>query len=219
VSSVTERRAGVAGLSAGVVFWIALFAFAAARPDYSHSTKAVSELGVFGAPHAWAWNLTGFIVPGILLALCGAGLASAIDEERKALWWLLVVAGVGFAATGLVPAEMRGGSPLLKSPWTVGHIAASFLSAVPWVIATVLVVVRASRRPEWRHLRAVGSVLALLGVLGLFARALPGFEHRPGLGQRAGFAAYFAWYVVMSLYLLIAPSRSHGREPGAAMSP
>jgi hypothetical protein len=205
---MTERRAGIAGIGACVIFWMALGAFAAARSDYSHFTKPISELGVFGAPHALAWNLIGFIVPGLLLALCGAGVASAIDGQKGVLWWLLVIAGVGFAATGLLPGEMQNGSPLMKSPWTVGHIAASFLSAIPWAIATVLLVVRARQKPEWPHLRVIGTVLALLGILGLFARALPAFEHRPGLGQRTGFAAYFAWYLVMSFYLLSAPPRA-----------
>jgi hypothetical membrane protein len=207
LNAMTERWAAVAGLGACATFWIALFAFAAARSDYSHFTKAISELGVLGAPHALAWNLIGFIVPGILLAICGAGLASTIDGKRGLLWWLLVMSGVGFAATGLLPGEMHNGSPLMKSPWTVGHIAASFLSAIPWAIATVLLVVRAKHKPEWRHLRVIGTVLALAGILGLFARALPAFEHRPGLGQRTGFAAYLAWYLVMSFYLLLAAPR------------
>lgn len=208
LDATTERRAGVAGIGASVIFWIALVAFAAARSDYSHFTNAISELGVLGAPHALAWNLIGFIVPGILLAICGAGLASAIDGRKGVLWWLLVIAGVGFAATGLLPGEMRNGSPLRQSPWTVGHIAASFLSAIPWAIATLLLVVRATNRPEWRHLRVIGAGLALVGILGIFARALPAFEHRPGLGQRTGFAAYFAWYLVMSFYLLLAAPRA-----------
>lgn len=205
---MTERLAGVAGIGACVVFWIALFAFAAARSDYSHATKAISELGVLGAPHALAWNLIGFIVPGILLAICGAGLASAIDGTKGVLWWLLVLAGAGFAATGFLPAEMRNGSPLMESPLTVGHIAASFLATIPWAIATFVLVVRAKLRPDWRHLRVLGAVLALVGIFGLLARALPAFEYRPGLGQRTGFAAYFAWYLVMSFYLLLAaPAR------------
>jgi len=77
---------------------------------------------------------------------------------------------------------MHNGSPLLQSPLTIGHVVASFVSATPWMIAAFL--------------------LALVGILGLFARALPAFEYRPGLGQRAAFLTYFAWYLVMSFYLL-----------------
>ena len=203
---MTERRAGLAGILAFLAFWTALFAFAAARSDYSHSTKAISELGVIGAPHALAWNLIGFIVPGVLLALCGAGLATAIDGKRRLLWWLLVASGLGFAGTGIFPAEMHNGSPLMQSPLTIGHILATFVSAIPWMIAAFLLVLRGKHKPDWPHLRAVALVLALVGLLGVFARALPAFEYRPGLGQRAAFVPYFAWYLVMSFYLLRSPS-------------
>ena len=199
---MTERQAGLAGILAFLAFWTALFAFAAARSDYAHSTKAISELGVIGAPHALAWNLIGFIVPGVLLALCGAGLATAIDGKRSLLWWLLVASGLGFAGTGIFPAEMHNGSPLMQSPLTIGHVLATFVSAFPWMIAAFLLVLRAKHKPDWPHLRVVALVLALVCLLGLFARALPAFEYRPGLGQRASFLPYFAWYLVMSFYLL-----------------
>ena len=199
---MTERRAGLAGILAFLAFWTALFAFAAARSDYSHSTKAISELGVIGAPHALAWNLIGFIVPGVLLALCGAGLATAIDGKRRLLWWLLVASGLGFAGTGIFPAEMHNGSLLMQSPLTIGHILATFVSAFPWMIAAFLLVLRGKHKPDWPHLRVVALVLALVGLLGVFARALPAFEYRPGLAQRAAFLTYFSWYLVMSFYLL-----------------
>jgi hypothetical membrane protein len=127
---MTERVAGAAGIAAGVIFWTALFGFAAAYPGYSHSHKAISELGAFGAPHALAWNLIGFVTPGLLLAACGAGLARTIDVSgRKTLvYWLLVISGLGFVGTGLIPAEMRDGSPFMQSPFTIGHVVMTLLS-------------------------------------------------------------------------------------------
>ena len=112
---MSERLSGVMGIVAFVAFWAALAGFGAAHPDYSHSTKAISELGVIGAPHALAWNILGFMVPGVLLAICGSGLALSIDEKKGLLWWTLILSGVGFAGTGLIPAEMHNGSPLRTS--------------------------------------------------------------------------------------------------------
>ncbi|UMR28441.1 DUF998 domain-containing protein [Massilia sp. MB5] len=61
--------AWLAGLLAGVLFFASLIGFAALRSDgYAHGRKAVSELGALGAPSAPAFNLLGFIVPGLLLA-------------------------------------------------------------------------------------------------------------------------------------------------------
>src|SRR6187402_3274217 len=93
-SMVNERRASACSVLAAAVFWMALAAFGAARADYSQLTKAVSELGAVGAPHAVAWNVLGFIVPGLLLAACGGAIGTAIDGRRGTLRWLLMGSGV-----------------------------------------------------------------------------------------------------------------------------
>ncbi|HEY5808992.1 MAG TPA: DUF998 domain-containing protein, partial [Povalibacter sp.] len=107
---MTEKMARNAGILATALFWTALPAAAALYPGYSHYTKAVSELGAFGAPHALAWNLAGFVLPGILLAICGSGVALAVDGRRTPLFWLLVLSGLSLAGAGVFPAEMHDGS-------------------------------------------------------------------------------------------------------------
>jgi len=187
---MTARGAGVAGIAAVVAFWTALFGFAAAYAGHSHSHKAISELGAFGAPHALAWNLIGFIIPGVLLATCGAGLGRAIEVSGRAtaLYWLLVMSGVGFAGTGVIPVEMRQGSPFMQSPFTIGHVAMTLLSGVPWIIAAFLVAARVRLNPTWQASRGVSIILAAACIAGfalnIFATALPVLAHRPGLAQR-----------------------------------
>ena len=211
---MTERTAGVAGVAAVVVFWTALFIFAAAYPGYSHSHKAISELGALGAPHALWWNLFGFIVPGVLLSMCGAGVAKAIEGSgrRTALYWLLVMSGVGFAGTGLIPAEMRDGSPFMRSPFTLGHVLMTFLSGIPWVIAAFLLIGRAKRNPAWHRSRRLIIILAGVCVAGfivnILAQAIPVLAHRPGLAQRISFGVYFTWFLVMAVQLLVRAPRA-----------
>jgi hypothetical membrane protein len=212
---VTGRQAGVSGIVAIVVFWAALAGFSAAHPNYSHSTKAISELGVIGAPHALAWNILGFMVPGVLLAICGAGLARSIDRQTGLLWWTLVLSGAGFAGTGLIPAEMHNGSPLMTSSLTIGHALMSILSGIAWSMATFVLAGRVRHNPYWIGTTQVAWVLALAGLLGMCARMLPAFEVRPGLGQRVAFATYFCWYLVMSFYLV---SAGHRRSGGQVVS-
>ena len=212
---MTGRQAGVAGIVALLVFWTGLAGFAAWHPDYSHSTKAISELGVIGAPHALAWNILGFMIPGVLLTICGAGLARSIDGRRGLLWWTLVLSGVGFAGTGLIPAEMHNGSPLPTSPLTIGHALMSILSGLAWSTATFALASSVRRNPDWSGTTLVAWALALAGLLGVCARFLPFFEHRPGLGQRAAFAVYFGWYLVMCIYLVTA---KHRRREGKAVN-
>lgn len=213
---MTEKLSGVAGIAAVVVFWTALFGFAAVYPGYTHSHKAISELGAFGAPHAWAWNLIGFIAPGVLLAICGAGLATAIEVSgrRTAVYWLLIMSGLGFAGTGIIPTEMRQGSPFMQSPFTLGHVVMTLLSGIPWTIAALLVVGQVKRNPAWLRLRNISVILAGACVAGfalnLVAGSVPVLAHRPGLAQRISFGIYFTWFLIMSVHLLgVVPRTSH----------
>ena len=210
---MTERVAGGTGMTAVAVFLVALFSFAASRTDYSHVHQAVSELGVLGAPHAVAWNLVGFIVPGLLLAVCGAGLATAIDGRRGVLWWLLVLSGLCFAGTGVVPGEMRNGSPIMESPLTRGHLLLSNLAPLLWAIASFLLIRRVKKNPSWKPwttravVYAVVSVGGFLGSIVAFG-AIPGLAHMPALAQRFCFAFYFGWFLIMSLQLRSAVPRA-----------
>ena len=211
---MTDKLAGTAGVAAVVVFWAALFSFASAYPGYSHSHKAISELGALGAPHALWWNLLGFIVPGVLLSICGAGVATAIERPsgKTAVYWLLVLSGVGFAGAGVIPAEMRDGSPSMGSPFTIGHVLMTFLSGIPWVIAAFLIIGRATQNPSWHRSRGLFSALAVACVAGfslnIVARAIPALASRPGLAQRISFAVYFAWFLVVAVQLLMRGSRA-----------
>jgi hypothetical membrane protein len=207
-----RSRAWIVAALAAAVFWVALFTFGAARSDYSQLTKAVSELGAVGAPYWLAWNIVGFITPGLLLAVCGAGIATAFEQRRGALWWMLVASGVTFAGTGVFPAVMLNGSPAMQAPSTIGHVVMLLLSGLFWLIAAVLVVRRAWRDPEWRHLRTVAAAAMLLALAGLAANvfhdAIPQLAFRPGLAQRLGFVGHFLWFVLLSAGIAMPATRA-----------
>jgi hypothetical membrane protein len=74
---------GFLGIAACVVFWAASFVLGALRPSYSHSLNTISELGARGTPNAIWWNVVGFIVPGLLLALAGGVIAQSIASNRS----------------------------------------------------------------------------------------------------------------------------------------
>lgn len=205
---IEEKQAGLAGLISFALFWTVLFVFAAMRPEYTHFNKAISELGVIGAPNAIAWNIIGFILPGILLSFCGAGLAFSIDGRKSVLWFLLVASGMGFAGTGVLPAEMNDGSFAMESSLTVGHVLMTFASAIPWLCAIFLIVRRVKLNSKWCRFRGVCILLALVSLtlnLGnVFSSVIPFLEGRPALGQRIAFAGYFGWYFAISVILVFA---------------
>ena len=197
-----ERRAGVCSVVAATLFWTALVAFGAVRTGYSHLTKAVSELGAVGAPHALAWNVLGFIVPGLLLAAAGMAIAAVVDGRSGPLRWLLTGSGLAFAATGIFPALMHHGSPVMHAPSTIGHVVMLLLSSLLWLIAVCLVLRTMSQQPRLRPLLvpcAIVTVIALLGfAANVFHAAIQPLAYRPGLAQRLGFAGYFLWFVWLS---------------------
>jgi hypothetical protein len=218
--AVRARPALVCSALAASVFWLALVAFGAVRTDYSQLTKAVSELGAVGAPHALAWNFLGFIVPGLLLAACGAAIGTVVDGRGGALRWLLTGSGVAFAGTGIFPAVMQHGSPVMQAPSTAGHVVMLLFSSVSWLAAMGVLFRKIRREPLLRRQLkpfAIVTVAALSGLAAnVFHDTIPPLAHRPGLAQRLGFAGYFLWFV--SLSLLIAPSTGRTDLPNQRRS-
>jgi hypothetical membrane protein len=205
-------RGWVWSVSAASLFWIALFAFGTAQADYSQLTNAISELGAVGVPYALAWNALGFILPGLMLAACGLAIATDIDGRRGALPWLLSGSGMAFAGTGVFPAVMRDGSPVLQAPSTVGHVVMLLLSSVGWLLALGVLLRTITRAPRLRRLLAPFATITVVALSGLAANvlhhAIPPLAHRPGLAQRLGFVGYFLWFVSMSLIARSADQRS-----------
>jgi len=211
-----ERPACVWSVLSTALFWTALFVFGAARPDYNQLTRAVSELGAVGFPHALAWNLFGFILPGLLLAACGVAVARAIDGGGGPLRWLLVGSGLAFAATGVFPAVMQHGSPLMRAPSTVGHVVMLLLSSASWVLAIGVLLFRLTRKPRGDSRLKPMAVISAIAIAGLSANvlhaAIPALAHRPGLAQRLGFAGYFLWYVALSFSITTPPTHQTGGD-------
>jgi hypothetical membrane protein len=194
---------GFLGIAACVEFWGASFVLGALRPSYSHSVNTISELGARGTPNATVWNVVGFIVPGLLLALAGGAIAHSIGREKSALRTLssllLVLSGLAIAGQGIIPAEMTKGVADITSPYTRGHFISSVISGAAWAIGVLLLTGPMRRSPEWRGWRIVSIVLVLLALVASFALrgTLP-----DGLAQRLGNAIFFTWFVLTSVKLI-----------------
>jgi hypothetical membrane protein len=200
---MNRKFAGYLGLCSVALFWIASFIFGALRPSYSHVANTISELGAVGTPNSGLWNLIGFGLFGILLAVVGAKIASEVNPNpsiwRMAAMVLMVVAGLAVAGQGALPAEMIDGVADVNSAATRAHFVSSLISAAAWIVGVLLLVRPMSRNPDWRGLHVVSIVLVVLVIaasLGLRG-VLP-----DGLAQRVGNAIFCCWYIVMSLRLI-----------------
>jgi hypothetical membrane protein len=187
-----HRLPAICGLLAPIWFIAALLAFAAARSDYSHLTKAVSELGAAGAPHALAWNVVGFGAVGVLIVVLALGIWRQAGARFAAL--LIAVSGIAFAAAGVFPADMSN----FEADTTRLHILASLVSLAAFAIA-----IPAMGWSLWRSGRRGLAVAAIaFGLAVVLSLLLRETGIPPGLAQRINFVGYLTWMAVIASSLL-----------------
>lgn len=178
---------GWLGVATSLGFLLLLVGFAALRPDYSHYTNAVSELGVVGAPNQIAWNLLGFVGIGLALTVFGWRLGEAVHSRVAGV--LLVLFGLSFAATA-IPADMND----LSSPGSTAHVVASQAVLLFWALGVGRLAFLKSAGGGLRIVSGVAIVLAVASIVVRGAEILPG-----GLTQRLSFAVVFGWVLVSGL--------------------
>jgi hypothetical membrane protein len=186
------RIPAICGLLAPVWFLVALLAFTAARSDYSHLTKAVSELGAVGAPHALAWNILGFCAVGVLIVISSLGIWRQANARLAALF--IAVSGIAFAAAGVFPADMSN----FEADTTRLHILASLVSLAAFAIAVPFIT-----WSLWRSGRRGFAVAAIaFGLAVVLSLLLREANIPPGLAQRINFLAYLSWIAMIASSLI-----------------
>ena len=197
------RTRAVLGLAGCALFWTSLLVLGAIRPGYSHVVNAISELGARGTPHAVLWNVFGFIIPGVLLALAGHAIGTSVRARRAQSGGLaralLVVFGLTIAGQGLIPAVMSNGELVTTSWSTTGHLVMSLVSGAAWLAALALLIAPMKRSPQWRgwQVADIGAILLVIVLAFIPGRRLPG-----GLAQRLADAVVLGWFVAASAWLI-----------------
>lgn len=202
---------GLAGpLSAGM-FLISLLSFAAVRTDgYSHGTKAVSELGALGAPSAPAFNLTAFIIPGLLVVVVAVAVRRVVGSR---LGWigptLLALSGIALVAAGVFPVDMADEG----SPVSAAHFAGAIFTGVFWSFSLFWVGPGLRARPEFEGIGRLTPWFVLFPFANLLWQVAYGFGigETPGWGQRIGFLGYFLWLTWFGLVVFLVKA---GHESG-----
>jgi hypothetical membrane protein len=192
-----QRLTGIA--AACVPFWfLAVYlVMSGARPEYSHLTKAVSELGSLDAPHRWAWNLLGYMLPGLVVAALGLAIGRDFARDYRTVRVpavALTASGLFMLLSGIFPGDFEH----RQSPTMILHAIGSLGSYAAFLVAGFWLPVYFQRRPAWRSI--VWPTLAL--VLGSIASGVLRSGSAPGLGQRIGFACFFAWIGIVGFTLM-----------------
>lgn len=194
----TKRCIWLLGPAAAALFAVSLTGFAAMRTDgYSHATKAVSELGSLDAPNALAFNLLGFIAPGVMLVLFSLALLQRSRMRAGPL--LLMASGVMLALAGIAPANLDDYGALTSQLHALGAIG----SGVLWVIALFWLgpMLRRDFGLElWGRITPWFATFLFANVGWQIAFRATGLV-MPGWGQRIGFMGYFGWIAITGLLL------------------
>ncbi|HXF63657.1 MAG TPA: DUF998 domain-containing protein, partial [Caldilineaceae bacterium] len=151
--------AALLGLDAAANFALALLLFGAWTPGYSQAANLVSELGTAVAPFALAFNLIGFVLPGLQIAALGAGLGMEFRHKGLPVWMpgLVMVSGAAWALLGLFPAS----SGLYPSPVTTVHNVLMLVSLGTFVLAALAWPYVAVRDAAWRSFITPSMMLGL----------------------------------------------------------
>lgn len=196
------RAAAVAATALAVA---AIAGFGAMSPAFSQRLHPVAALGASGVPHAMAFDLLGFVIPGLLAAYATIALRARMAQARYVARLganMLTLAALAYAAMGVLPLDSRD---LLSAPsrahavaWTVWWVA--FAAGAGMLAVGMRGTPHASRSMQVAACAALALVFALL---------LPGIVP-VGIAQRVAFGA---WFVAT---LVLAPSRDATSAPGSS---
>lgn len=179
-----------AGWLAALLCLLAVLGFAALLEGYSHSQHPPAVLGASAVPHATAFNVLAFVVPGLLVAALSsrlrgqlpvaAGIAARVGVQT------IVLSALAFAAQGVLPLDLQD----MDGPVSGRHAAAWMLWWIAFAAGGLLLAFGLRRHPGWKPVARAVTVAAI--AVPLLALVLP-YLLPAGIAQRAAFAAWFAW--------------------------
>lgn len=193
--------AGFSGVGATVLVLVGPWAFALARPEYSHIRHTISELGESGAPLSSLVNFGFFLPTGLLVWLAIAVAYPFYARDRSTSLGLCAFAslGLGYVMAAFFPCDP--GSPLMGSWRQQVHNVFGLIEYLGTGVALIAF--------GWSHTKAksyrVSVVLVSSGVavlVGLVLLCTPSWISVRGLVQRVTEVIMFGWLTFASLSLI-----------------
>ena len=199
-----KKTFALIGISSAVIFWITYFLLSSLRPDYSMFTKAISELGSVDAPNKWMWNIFGYIIPGLLIAIYAWGLYKNVASTKTARLPLfgILLSGIFMSISGIFPGDFDNRESLTMLMHTIG----SFGSYIFFLIGAFTYPKLMNKTNYWKS--ATKPTLILTSLTILFGAWPFVFPSIPAAGQRIVFLIYFLWIIHTAIKLYRQPSES-----------
>lgn len=181
--------------SAAVLFWASLLAFGGLLEGDAYAIHPVALLGARGIERAMAFNVLGFILPGLLLALAALAWRQSIpdvgDWPMRIAIRLGMLSALAFALQGLLPLDSRDldalDSRLHAAAWTLWWVA--------FVPAALLLAHGMRLLPRWRVPVMVSVTMAVLVV---WLAMSPPVWMAPGIAQRWMLGLWFGWWLLVA---------------------
>ena len=207
------RRTGLACGILSPVLWLSFIGIAGAmRPEFSHITNYISELGEHGSSTEFmmriaAFGFTGFLYPCFALAL----LATFRDGwQSMVAAGLIALDGMGRMGAGIFACDPGCGGVSMGQELHHTFATVGFLSGVLSAIAWGLVF----RRLGWPPLIAWYSVASgTLALILLVLMTWPGNPvHAVGLFEHLATAVLSLWILVFAVRLMFIPEQALKEE-------
>ena len=198
---ISQKKIGFLAMAVPLWFLAVYVVMAAMRPDYSHTDRAISELGSLDAPNLWAWNVFGYILPGLVVALLGVGLRREFQPQGRGAAiasFAVVAAGLLMALSGAFPANMAD----FKSTTTLIHTVGSFGCYAAFLVAGFWLPSTFRKAFAWRWVAAPSLALVIASIATGFLR----FAGMQSIGQRLTFTCFFLWVALVGFVLWRAQS-------------
>lgn len=195
---MTNKHYSLLGIAASTIFWLTYLIMSSIRPEYSFLTKAVSELGSVDAPYKWAWNILGYILPGLLISVYSYGLFRSVSNNQGSKWPLtgFVLSGLFMSYSGVFPGDFDN----KQSTTMLLHTMGSFGSYLFFLVGAFTYPKQMRKTDYWK--KSVRPTL-MFTWLTIVAGAWPFvFPATPAVGQRFVFLFYLLWvfYTALRLY-------------------
>lgn len=183
-------------LLAALCFGASVWGFGAGLEGYSQLAYPVSILGARGIPHAAAFNLAGFMLPGLLMVIVAAGLGRSVASAgvlARIGGWIVLFSTLSFAALGVFPLHADDSEATSSRL----HIACWSLWWLTTASGGLLLSLGSRRWGGWAWRVASAVVALLVPWCSVQAPAAWGFA----LSERIAFGLWFGWWLLATVQL------------------
>jgi hypothetical membrane protein len=195
------RILSLGGVAGPVLFTVVVIICGALRPDYSHATQFISELGARGTSRAALMNFAGFVPTGMLLASFGVSLAFLLPRRPVSV---LAAACMTFFGVGLTFAGIYScdpGCPHHNASWEATlHERVSAVTFLFGIGGSALLAYHFRGLTIWNVLWPYSAITSAVA-LGFLIASAASVESRSftGLWQRLFIGTLYLWCMVVSL--------------------